>query len=75
MSTHRLTPHEERTIAAAAVCDPRSVRKCLSGGILASITLARIKRALSDMGRHDLLAILGAPASNGNTASPPPQAA
>lgn len=70
MQSHRrLTPHDERTIAAAAFCDPRSVRKAVAGEAVAPLTLARIQRALADMGRSHLLA------ANGNRAEPPPQAA
>jgi hypothetical protein len=65
----RLTPHDERTIAATAFCDPRSVRKAVAGEVVAPLTMARIRHALASMGRSDLLA------SNGNRAEPPPQAA
>jgi hypothetical protein len=51
----RITPHEARTIAAAAFCDPRSVVKAIEGRPLAALTLARIERALGTLGRSDLL--------------------
>lgn len=51
----RITAHEARTIAAAAFCDPRSVVKAIEGKPLATITLARIQRALGALGRSDLL--------------------
>jgi len=60
----RITPHEARAIAAAAFCDPRSVVKAIEGRPLAALTLTRIKHALAQLGRADLLA-----------ASTPPQAA
>jgi hypothetical protein len=64
---NRITPHEARTIAAAAFCDPRSVVKALEGKPLAALTLTRIKAALAQLGRVDLL-----PSPNHST---PPQAA
>lgn len=71
MLTHRLTPHDERAIATAAFCDPRSVRKALAGSTVAPLTLARIRSALVSLGRTDLLSAL-APVAPGPT---PPQAA
>jgi len=62
----RITPHEARAIAAAAFCDPRSVVKAIEGRPLAALTLARIKAALAQLNRADLLAAL---------APQPPQAA
>jgi hypothetical protein len=52
---HRISPHEARTIATVAICDPRSVVKAIEGRPLASLTLARIRRALAAMGRSDLM--------------------
>ena len=52
---NRITPHEARTIAAAAFCDPRSVVKALEGKPLAALTLTRIKNALAQLGRVELL--------------------
>lgn len=63
----RITPHEARAIAAAAFCDPRSVVKAIEGRPLAALTLTRIKNALAQLGRVELLAT--------TTAPPPPQAA
>jgi hypothetical protein len=57
----RIPPHEARTIAAAAFCDPRSVVKAIEGKPLAPLPLARIRRALADLGRSDLLALTSAP--------------
>ncbi len=63
----KLTPHEIRSIAVAAMVDPRSVRKALAGQPLADLTVERIRSALAKTGRSGLL-----PASTGpNT----PQAA
>lgn len=51
----KLSPHEIRTIAVAAVVDPRSVMKALSGKPLHELTLNRIKNALVRDGRAELL--------------------
>ena len=55
LMANRITPHEARTIAAAAFCDPRSVVKAIEGKPLAALTLTRIKNALAQLGRADLL--------------------
>lgn len=65
---HRLSPHESRAVAVAAMVDPRSVNKCLAGGTVTPLTLARITKALRELGRTDLLAQL-------DTSNHPPQAA
>lgn len=57
----KLTPHEVRSIAVAAMVDPRSVRKALAKAPLHALTLTRIQRALADLGRSDLLAASTAP--------------
>ena len=66
LMANRITPHEARTIAAAAFGDPRSVVKAIEGKPLAALTLTRIKAALAQLGRTDLL-----PAESSN----PPAAA
>jgi hypothetical protein len=53
---NRITPHDARTIAAAAFCDPRSVVKAVEGKPLAALVRARIERAVAALGRGDLLA-------------------
>jgi len=63
---NRITAHEARTIAAAAFCDPRSVVKAIEGKPLKPLALARIRAALAQLGRTDLL-----PAESSN----PPAAA
>lgn len=50
-----ITPHDARTIAAAAFCDPRSVVKAIEGKPLAALTMARIRAALAQLGRAELL--------------------
>lgn len=42
----RITAHQVRTIAVAASCDPRTVRKVLDGEPVQPMVLARIRRAL-----------------------------
>lgn len=64
----KLTPHEIRSIAVAAMVDPRSVRKAIAGAPLAHLTTERIKAALAQLGRADLL-------SGPTNYSTPPQAA
>ena len=64
----RPTPHEIRGIAVAAMVDPRSVRKVLDGRSLHALTFERIKNALAQLNRLDLL-----PTTNG--AAEPPAAA
>lgn len=51
----KLKPHEIRSIAVAAMVDPRSVRKAIEGAPLAHLTSERIKAALIRLGRVDLL--------------------
>lgn len=55
MANRIITPHDARTIAAAAFCDPRSVVKAIEGKPLAALTLARIERACAQLGRSNLL--------------------
>jgi hypothetical protein len=46
----KLTPHDERRVAVAAACDPRSVRARLAGRPQRSTTAARIDEALEALG-------------------------
>jgi hypothetical protein len=46
MSEAKLTPHDERRVAVAAGCDPRTVRAYLNGRPTRSTTAARIRDAL-----------------------------
>ena len=46
----KLTPHEERRIAVAAGCDPRTVRAYLAGKPQRSTVAARVNEALRAMG-------------------------
>lgn len=46
MNTAKLTPHDERRVAVAAGCDPRTVRNYLEGRPTRSTTIARIREAL-----------------------------
>jgi DNA-binding LacI/PurR family transcriptional regulator len=48
-----LTPHQERTIAVAAGCDPRTVRAYLKGKPQRSTTASRIAAALAKHGYPD----------------------
>lgn len=66
----KLSPHEIRTIAVAAIVDPRSVRKALDGAPLHALTLTRIRSALQKLDRQDLLAALPS-----NNTAPSPEAA
>lgn len=45
-----LTPHQEREVAVAAGCDPRTVRAYLAGKPQRSTTAARIAAALARFG-------------------------
>lgn len=45
----RLTPHEERRVAVEAGCDPRTVRRYLSGKPCTSTVAARLKAALEKL--------------------------
>lgn len=49
MSDAKLTPHDERRVAVAAGCDPRTVRAYLEGRPMRSTTAARIRDALKDL--------------------------
>lgn len=64
----KFSPHEIRSIAVAAMVDPRSVRKVLDGRPLHALTFERIKNALAQLNRLDLL-----PATT--SAAEPPAAA
>jgi hypothetical protein len=46
VAARRLNPHEERRIAVRSCTDPRTVRKYLQGGKVASTCAARIAAAL-----------------------------
>jgi hypothetical protein len=46
----KLTPHEERRVAVAAGCDPRTVRAYLAGKSQRSTVAARVNEALRAMG-------------------------
>lgn len=63
--------HEARAIAAAAFCDPRTVKKALAGETVSPLPLARIRNALEKMRRTDLIAAL----ASASHAPHPPQAA
>lgn len=69
----KLSPHELRSIAVAAVVDPRSVKKALAGQPLHVLTMHRIRAALDRLGRLDLLP--GHQPAPQQPANPPPQAA
>lgn len=45
-----LTPHDLRSVAVSACCDPRTVRAFLDGKRTASTMHARITKALKDLG-------------------------
>ena len=49
-SAPKLTPHDERRVAVAAGCDPRTVRTYLAGQPTRSTTAARIRAALHALG-------------------------
>jgi hypothetical protein len=50
MSTaHALSPHDERTVAVRAGCDPRTVRAYLAGRRASSTLAARISAALREV--------------------------
>lgn len=51
-TTSRLTAHDERRVAVAAGCDPRTVRAYLRGDPTRSTTAARIADALRELGFH-----------------------
>lgn len=46
----KLTPHQEREVAVAAGCDPRTVRAHLAGKSQRSTVAARVERALKECG-------------------------
>lgn len=50
MSDTKLTPHDERRVAVAAGCDPRTVRAYLEARPMRSTTSARIAEALANLG-------------------------
>lgn len=50
---HRLTPHDERRVAVAAGCDPRTVRSVLAGAKAHSTTTARVLEAMRSLGLAD----------------------
>lgn len=52
---HAMSPHDERKVAVAAGCDPRSVRHFLAGRPQHSTTSSRIRSALIDFGMGHLL--------------------
>ena len=47
MPDAKMTPHEERQVAVAAGCDPRTVRAYLAGRPQTSTTAARVREALA----------------------------
>lgn len=49
MPTAKLTPHDERRVAVAAGCDPRTVRAYLEGRPMRSTTAARIREVMKDL--------------------------
>ena len=49
MNDAKLTPHDERRVAVAAGCDPRTVRAYLAGRATHSTTAARIRAALDKL--------------------------
>jgi hypothetical protein len=50
-----LSPHEIREISVRACADPRSVIAILAGKRVRSSCALRIRRAIKDFGREDLL--------------------
>lgn len=50
--TPKLTPHEERRVAVAAGCDPRTVRAYLKGRAQRSTVVSRVHDALVALGFH-----------------------
>lgn len=72
----KLTPHETRSLAVAAMVDPRSIVKAIEGRPLAPLTLTRIQDTLEKLGRLQLLpqfraANLAARLASGASSSPP----
>ena len=61
-TAHKLTPHDERRVAVAAGCDPRTVRSVIAGKPAHSTTTARVHEALCSLGL-----------AKTNDAKPPPQ--
>ncbi len=53
MHDAKLTPHDERRVAVAAGCDPRTVRAYLEGRPMRSTTAARIRETLKDLGLEE----------------------
>ena len=51
----KLAAHEIRELSILASCDPRTIVKALSGERVRPLPLDRIRRALADAGREDLL--------------------
>ena len=60
--THRLSAHDERALAVAALVDPRTVRKALVGLRVSPMALARIRAALEAQGLAHILPNETAPA-------------
>lgn len=52
---HDLTPHDIRRISALSGCDPRTVRRLLTGERIRPTNRARIVRALAALDWLDLL--------------------
>lgn len=53
--TQRLTAHDERALAVAAMVDPRTVRRALAGARVQPMALDRIRAALDARGLAHLL--------------------
>lgn len=52
-NTYILGERDRRRVAVAADCDPRSVRRYLRGELVRPSTIARIERALAQLGFDD----------------------
>ena len=50
----KLTPYQRRAVAVAAVCHERTVRSW-ERGTARSTTVARVERAIRDLGLHHVL--------------------
>ena len=57
----KLSPHDLRAISVESCVDPRTIRAFIDGRVTRSTTAARIRKALNDAGRADLIPSLGTP--------------
>lgn len=60
-NTHsQLSAHEKRTVAVAALVDPRTLQRALRGQRVQPMALVRIRAALAAHGFAHLLSVVGA---------------